>query len=212
MKLILIGPPGAGKGTQAEILSKKLGIPHVSTGDLLRDSVKSGTPLGLKAKSIIDAGNLVPDEMIVGITLERLSATDCVLNGFILDGLPRTLSQAETLSELSLRIDGVISIEVPDDDLVSRLANRRLCSNCPMTYHKINNEPKVPGICDLCGEGLIIRKDDEPETVKKRLATYHEQTEPLKNYYKAHGVLKSVDGSQGITETCAEIFDVLGIA
>jgi len=210
MKLIILGPPGAGKGTQAEILIKKLNAPQISTGDILRDAVNRGTPIGLRAKSFINAGNLVPDEIIIGITSDRLSEEDCKV-GFILDGVPRTIVQAETLDEQGIGIDYVLSIEVPDEVILERLAGRRVCSGCRQTYHVITNPPSTEGVCNSCGEELIIRKDDDPETIKNRLKTYHEQTEPLKAYYKAQGKLREVEGAFNVADTTAEVLKVLGL-
>ena len=210
MKLILLGPPGAGKGTQAEILVKKLGVPQISTGDILRNAVKNGTPLGLQAKAIMDAGDLVPDDVIIGVVKERLIADDCK-NGYIFDGVPRTIAQAEALDNRSIVIDTVLSIEVPDEVIISRLSGRRTCPVCGMIFHIETKKPKVEGICDACGAALIIRKDDEADTIKNRLQTYHKETEPLIGYYKAQNKLKEVGGDLGITEQTAEVFKALGI-
>jgi adenylate kinase len=210
MKLILLGPPGAGKGTQADLLIKKLSAPQISTGDILRDAVKRGTPIGLKAKSYIDAGDLVPDEIIIGITTDRLAEDDCK-NGFILDGVPRTIVQAETLDKQGVAIDIVLSIEVSDEVIIERLAGRRVCSGCRMTYHMVSNPPKTLDICDACGSALIIRRDDDPATIRNRLVTYHEQTAPLKAYYSAQGKLKTVGGDSSVAETTEEVFKVLGL-
>jgi adenylate kinase len=210
MKLILLGPPGAGKGTQADLLIKKLDAPQISTGDILREAVKKGTPIGLKAKAYIDAGDLVPDEIIIGITTERLAEDDCK-KGFILDGVPRTIVQAEALDKQGVAIEVVLSIEVPDEVILERLTGRRVCSACGMTYHMVSNPPKTEGICDACGSALIIRKDDDSETIKNRLATYHEQTAPLKAYYSAQGKLRTVGGDCSVAETTAEVLKALGL-
>ena len=177
MKLILLGAPGAGKGTNAEILSDKLNIPTISTGNILRAAVKDGTPMGLKAKSFMDAGALVPDEVILGIIKERLTASDCA-NGFILDGVPRTIAQAEALEQAGIDIDCALSIEIADETIIERMSGRRTCKDCSQTFHIVSNPPKVEGKCDFCGGELTIRKDDAPETVKARLETYHRETEP----------------------------------
>ena len=210
MNLVLLGPPGAGKGTQAEILVEKLKVQPISTGEMLRDAVKNETPIGKKAKILIDAGDLVPDEIIMAILSERLSHDDCK-GGFILDGVPRTLSQAETLDRLGVEIDFVLSLEVPDEVILSRVRNRRLCSNCTMTYHLQSNPPKKEGTCDACGYSLVRRKDDNPETTQHRLDTYHELTEPLKAYYAAQVKLILINGECSIDETTNEILSVLGI-
>lgn len=210
MKLILLGPPGAGKGTQADILSKKLGIPQISTGDILREAVKAGTPTGLKAKSFMDAGGLVPDEVIIGVTMERLAAPDCK-NGYILDGMPRTIAQAEALDERGIMIDAVLSIEVPDEEIIQRLGGRRVCPACGSTFHITVNPPKEENICDACGTALIIRKDDDPETIRNRLLTFHKETAPLKDYYKEQGKLKTAESQSEVAETTAMVARVLGI-
>ena len=180
MNLILLGAPGAGKGTQAEIICAKLNIPSISTGNILRAAVKDGTEMGLKAKSFMDAGALVPDEVIIGILKERLAQPDCA-NGFILDGVPRTIAQAESLEKAGIRFDDVISIEIPDEAIMERMSGRRVCEHCGASYHLVAVPPKVPGVCDSCGGKLIQRHDDEPETVKHRLEVYHKETEPLKD-------------------------------
>ena len=191
MNLILLGAPGAGKGTQAEKICEKLSIPAISTGNMLREAMANGTEMGLKAKSFIDAGKLVPDEVVIGIIHERLKQDDC-RNGFILDGFPRTIPQAEALDEMGVRIDKVIDIEVPDEKIASRLSGIRVCLKCGATYHTEFKKPKAEGICDACGDTLVQRKDDMPETVLDRLKTYHEQTEPLKGYYEKKGILRVV--------------------
>jgi len=210
MRLILLGPPGAGKGTQAEVLVEKLKVPQISTGDILRAAVKNGTPVGLKAKAFMDAGDLVPDDVIIGVVKERLTADDCK-NGYIFDGMPRTIAQAEALDAQNVVIDTVLSIEVPDEVIIKRLSGRRTCPTCGMIFHIETKKPKVEGICDACGAALIIRKDDEAETIKNRLQTYHKETEPLIDYYKAQGKLKEVGGELGIAAQTAEVLKVLGI-
>jgi len=210
MRLILLGPPGAGKGTQAEVLVDKLNIPQISTGDILRAAVKKGTPVGLQAKSFMDAGDLVPDDVIIGVLKERLTADDCK-NGYIFDGVPRTIAQAEAIDEQNVVIDTVLSIEVPDEVIIARLSGRRTCPICGMIFHIVTKKPATEGICDGCGAELIIRKDDEAETIINRLQTYHKETEPLINYYKAQGKLKEVGGDLGIAEQTAEVFKALGI-
>lgn len=209
MKLILLGAPGAGKGTQAEIISKKLNIPTISTGNILRAAVKNGTPVGLKAKEYMDAGKLVPDEVIIGVIQERLQEQDCAA-GYILDGVPRTIAQAEALEAAGVSFDAVVSIEVSDAEIEQRMTGRRTCLACGATYHVVANPPKVEGVCDLCGEKLTQRKDDKPETVKARLVTYHETTEPLKDFYAQRGLLKVVDVKGSIEEINAAIMKVLG--
>ena len=210
MNLILLGAPGAGKGTQAEKICEKLSIPAISTGNMLREAMANGTEMGLKAKSFIDAGKLVPDEVVIGIINERLKQDDCK-NGFILDGFPRTIPQAEALDEMGVGIDKVIDIEVPDEKIASRLSGRRVCLKCGATYHTEFKKPKTEGICDACGDTLVQRKDDMPETVRDRLATYHRETEQLKDYYKAKGNLIAVDNQPTIEETSRVIMEALGI-
>ena len=209
MKIILLGAPGAGKGTQAEIISKKLGIPTISTGNILRAAVKAGTPIGLEAKSYMDAGKLVPDEVIIGIIQERLAESDCA-NGFILDGVPRTIAQAEALDAHGIHFDAVLSLEIADSVIEARMTGRRTCHTCGATYHIVAAPPKQEGVCDKCGGELEQRKDDQPETVKHRLEVYHNETEPLKDYYQAHGVLMSVPDLGGIEETNDKIMALLG--
>ena len=191
MKLILLGAPGAGKGTYAEMLKSKLGVPTISTGNILRAAVKNGTPIGLQAKEYIDHGRLVPDDVIIGIIGERLQEADCA-NGYILDGVPRTIAQAEALEAAGIRFDAVVAIEISDEKIVKRMGGRRVCEVCGSSYHIVNIPPKVEGVCDACGGKLVQRKDDEPETVKKRLKVYHTETEPLKGFYETHGILKPV--------------------
>lgn len=202
MNLILLGAPGAGKGTQAEKICEKLGIPAISTGNMLREAMANGTEMGLKAKSFIDAGKLVPDEVVIGIIRERLQADDCK-NGFILDGFPRTIPQAEALDAMGVRIDRVIDIEVPDEKIAARISGRRVCLKCGATYHTEYKKPKTEGVCDVCGDKLVQRKDDMPETVLDRLKTYHEQTEPLKDYYAKKGNLRVVEGQEAVADTTA---------
>lgn len=208
MNLILLGAPGAGKGTQAEKICEKLSIPAISTGNMLREAMANGTEMGLKAKSFIDAGKLVPDEVVIGIINERLKQDDC-RNGFILDGFPRTIPQAEALDEMGVRIDKVIDIEVLDEKIASRLSGRRVCLKCGATYHTEFKKPKAEGICDACGDTLVQRKDDMPETVLDRLKTYHEQTEPLKGYYEKKGILRVVEGQEEVADTTALTFKAL---
>ena len=210
MKMILLGPPGAGKGTQAEALVKKLNIPAISTGDILRDAVAKKTPVGLKAKAFMDAGELVPDEVIIGIVIDRVSRKDCE-NGYILDGVPRTIVQAEALDEQGIELDVVLSIEISDDEILERLGGRRACPDCNSIYHIVSKPPTADGICDNCGADLIIRKDDKQDTIRTRLQAYHAETAPLKEYYKAKGKLKSVENIQGVAETTAAVLKVLGI-
>lgn len=210
MKLILLGAPGAGKGTQADIISKKLSIPTISTGNILRAAVKNETPIGLKAKSYMDKGALVPDEVIIGIIKERLAEPDCA-NGYILDGVPRTIVQAETLEKEGVEIDIALSIEISDAEIEARMTGRRTCASCSATYHVTANPPKKEGVCDACGGELTIRKDDEPETVKNRLKVYHQETEPLLDFYKSRGKLKSVDNRPTIEATTTAIYEALGI-
>ena len=210
MNLILLGAPGAGKGTQAEILCKKLGIPSISTGNILRAAIKDGTPTGLKAKSFMDAGQLVPDEVIIGIVGERLSQSDCA-KGFILDGVPRTIAQAEAIEKAGIRIDAVISIEISEDEILRRMSGRRVCEACGASYNVEAVPPKVEGICDNCGGKLIQREDDTPETVKARLAVYHRETEPLVDFYAERGLLKSVEVADNKEATNAKILAALGL-
>lgn len=210
MNLIFLGAPGAGKGTQAEVLCDKLNIPAVSTGNILRAAVKEGTPMGLKAKSFMDAGALVPDEVIIGIIKERLAEDDCA-NGFILDGMPRTLAQAEALEAMGVKIDKVVDIEVADEDITKRMGGRRVCTGCGASYHIQFKPTAKEGICDRCGAAVAIRKDDEPATVLDRLKAYHEQTEPLINFYKEKGKLIVVEGEPTIEATSAKLFAALGV-
>ena len=210
MKLILLGPPGAGKGTQAEILNKKLNIPTISTGNILRAAVKNGTPIGLKAKEYMDAGKLVPDEVIIGVISERLAEADCQ-NGFILDGVPRTIPQAEALEKAGVAFDAVVSLEISDEEIVERMGGRRVCKKCGATYHVTSNPSPAGDKCGVCGDPLTIRADDDPAVVRSRLEVYHSQTEPLKDYYANKGMLKSVAGCDGIEDTTKAVFAALGI-
>ena len=209
MKLILLGAPGAGKGTQAEILCKELNIPTISTGNILRAAIKNGTPTGLKAKAFMDEGKLVPDEVIIGIINERLAEEDCS-NGYILDGVPRTIAQAEAMEKAGIEFDHVISIEIADETIVNRMSNRRVCEDCGASYHLVAVPPKVEGVCDKCGGKLVQRKDDAPETVKARLDVYHKETEPLKGFYAERGLLRAVEDRPTVAETSKGILDVLG--
>ena len=210
MRLILLGAPGAGKGTQAEILSKILDIPTISTGNILRAAVKDGTPVGLEAKSYMDAGKLVPDSVIIGILKDRLSKPDCG-NGYILDGVPRTIPQAQAMEEMGIEIDCALSIEIADETIIQRMSGRRTCPNCGASFHVISNPPKEEGKCDMCGAELTLRRDDAPETVKARLATYHKETEPLKDFYAQRGRLKAVENQSTIEATTEVIRKTLGI-
>ena len=210
MRLILLGAPGAGKGTQAEILSKLLEIPTISTGNILRAAMKNGTPVGLQAKAYVDAGKLVPDDVIIGIIQERLAQPDCA-NGYILDGVPRTIPQAQAMEDMGIGVDCALSIEIEDAVIVERMPGRRTCKDCSATFHVVSNPPKQEGVCDFCGGELSIRKDDAPETVKARLATYHSETEPLKDFYAQRGKLRSVENQATIEATTAVIREVLGI-
>ena len=208
MKLILLGAPGAGKGTQAEILCDKLGIPTISTGNILRAAVKEGTPMGLKAKAFMDAGALVPDEVIVGIVKERLTQPDCA-NGFILDGMPRTIVQGEALEQMGVEIDKVINLVVSDEEITKRMSGRRVCGSCGASYHIVNKRPAVEGKCDRCGGELTIRKDDEPATVLDRLKAYHEQTEPLVEFYRQRGKLVESPDQGSIEANTAYVLKLL---
>lgn len=210
MKLILLGAPGAGKGTQAEFISEKCNIPTISTGNIIRAALKNGTEMGRVAKSYIDAGELVPDEVVIGIVKERLSESDCA-NGYILDGFPRTIPQAEALDHMGDTVDTVLSIEVEDAEIVKRMSGRRVCEKCGASYHTEYKIPKKEGICNLCGGNLVIRKDDEPTTVINRLEVYHQQTEPLMAYYKKQGKLISVRGTDTVEKTTQAVFKALEI-
>ena len=208
MNLILLGAPGAGKGTQAEIICAKLNIPSISTGNILRAAVKEGTEMGLKAKTYMDEGHLVPDEVIIGILKERLAQPDCA-NGFILDGVPRTIAQAEAIETMGIRIDKVLELQVEDNVIVERMSGRRVCEKCGASYHIVNKKSKVEGVCDLCGGKTVIRKDDQPATVLDRLKAYHEQTEPLVDFYRTRGKLAEIKFCPSIEETTAEIMKAL---
>lgn len=208
MNIIFLGAPGAGKGTQAEKVSVKLGIPTISTGNIIREAIKGGSPMGLKAREYTEAGKLVPDEIVIGIIKERLSADDCQ-NGFILDGFPRTIPQAEALDTMGIVIDKVIDIEVADEAIAKRMSGRRVCAKCGASYHLEYKKPAVDGVCDACGGELVQRKDDAPETVLERLKVYHSETEPLKDYYSGTGKLKIVEGQDKVEDTTALTFKAL---
>ncbi len=208
MNLILLGAPGAGKGTQAEVISAKLGIPQISTGNILREAVKNGTECGLKAKSYMESGALVPDEVVIGILKDRIAEDDCK-NGFILDGFPRTVPQAEALEAMGVNIDKVLSIDVPDADIQARISGRRVCDKCGASYHVDFKPTKVEGICDKCGGNAVQRKDDAPETVIERLKTYHVQTAPLADFYAAKGKLTRVKGLDGVEATSKVVLEAL---
>jgi adenylate kinase len=212
MKIIMLGAPGAGKGTQAKQIADKYIIPHISTGDIFRANIKNGTELGKKAKEYMDQGLLVPDELTCDLVMDRIAQDDCK-NGFVLDGFPRTIPQAEALTAALTKIgqsmDYAIDVDVPDDNIVNRMSGRRACLNCGATYHIVSIPTKVEGICDRCGSALVLRDDDKPETVAKRLKVYHEQTQPLIDYYKGQGILKSVDGTQQMDKVFADIVAIL---
>ena len=213
MKIIMLGAPGAGKGTQAKMIAEKYQIPHVSTGDIFRANIKGQTPLGMEAKKYMDEGKLVPDELTVKILLDRVAQDDCK-NGYVLDGFPRTIPQAEVLTEaldkMGDKIDYAIDVAVPDENIVKRMSGRRACVTCGATYHIVHIPPKVENICDKCGSELILRADDKPETVLNRLKIYHEQTQPLIDYYTGKGVLKTVDGTKDMNDVFADIVGILG--
>jgi adenylate kinase len=213
MKIIMLGAPGAGKGTQAKKIADKYQVPHISTGDIFRANIKNGTELGMKAKTYMDQGLLVPDELVVDLVVDRLAQEDCV-NGCVLDGFPRTIPQAECLDEaLAAKgeaIDYAIDVDVPDENIINRMSGRRACVACGATYHIVHIPTKVEGVCDRCGESLILRDDDKPETVKKRLDVYHAQTQPLIDYYTSKNVLKTVDGTQDMEAVFQAIVDILG--
>lgn len=214
MKIIMLGAPGAGKGTQAKKIAAKYGIPHISTGDIFRANIKGGTELGMKAKTFMDQGMLVPDEITIGMLMDRIHEDDCA-KGYVLDGFPRTIPQAESLTEalkgMGESIDYALNVYVPDENIVSRMGGRRACVACGATYHVEFNAPKAQGICDTCGEKLVLRDDDKPETVQKRLNVYHEQTQPLIDYYEKAGVLKEVDGTQNMEDVFQDIVSILGV-
>ncbi len=208
MKLILLGAPGAGKGTQAEVICNHLNVPTISTGNIIRAALKAETEMGLKAKEFINNGQLVPDEVVIGIIKERLAEDDCK-NGFILDGFPRTIPQAEALDEMGIEIDKVIDIEVPDEKIVERMSGRRVCPACGNSYHLLYKKPAKEGICNACGAELIIRADDHPDTVKERLEVYHSQTEPLKEFYGKKNKLFIVEGQEEVADTSALVLKAL---
>ena len=213
MKIIMLGAPGAGKGTQAKKIADKYQVPHISTGDIFRANIKNGTELGMKAKTYMDQGLLVPDELVVDLVVDRLAQEDCV-NGCVLDGFPRTIPQAECLdAALAAKgeaIDYAVDVDVPDENIINRMGGRRACVACGATYHIVHIPTKVEGVCDRCGESLILRDDDKPETVKKRLDVYHAQTQPLIDYYTSKNVLKTVDGTQDMEAVFQAIVDILG--
>lgn len=213
MKIIMLGAPGAGKGTQAKMIAEKYGIPHVSTGDIFRANIKNGTELGMEAKKYMDQGQLVPDELTVKILLDRVAQADCA-NGYVLDGFPRTIPQAEVLdkalTELNDAIDYAINVDVPDENIVKRMSGRRACLACGATYHIEHIPPKQEGVCDKCGQPLVLRDDDKPETVLNRLKVYHDQTQPLIDFYTEKGVLKSVDGTVDMKDVFNAIVAILG--
>ena len=213
MKIIMLGAPGAGKGTQAKQIAGKYSIPHISTGDIFRANIKNGTDLGKKAKEYMDQGLLVPDELTCDLVMDRIQQDDCV-NGFVLDGFPRTIPQAKALDaaleKLGQHMDVAIDVDVPDENIVNRMSGRRACLDCGATYHVVSLPPKTEGKCDHCGSDLVLRDDDKPETVQKRLSVYHEQTQPLIDYYKNQGILKSMDGTQPMEAVFTAITDILG--
>lgn len=213
MKIIMLGAPGAGKGTQADKICAKYNIPHISTGDIFRANIKNNTELGQKAKSYMDKGELVPDELVVDLVVDRIKADDCT-NGYVLDGFPRTIPQAEALdaalAAINDKVDYAINVEVPDENIINRMSGRRACVACGATYHIVNIPTKVEGVCDKCGAELILRDDDKPETVKNRLNVYHEQTQPLIDYYTAKNVLHEVDGTKAMEDVFSSIVSILG--
>ena len=213
MKIIMLGAPGAGKGTQAKKIADKYQIPHISTGDIFRANIKGGTELGMKAKTFMDQGMLVPDEITIGMLMDRIGQEDCI-NGYVLDGFPRTIPQAESLTkalaERGEKVDYAINVDVPDENIINRMSGRRACLGCGATYHIIFNPPVKEGICDTCGQELVLRDDDKPETVKKRLDVYHQQTQPLIDYYKNAEVLAEVDGTQPMDAVFQGIVEILG--
>ena len=213
MKIVMLGAPGAGKGTQAKMIVEKYHIPQISTGDIFRANIKNGTELGKKAKTYMDQGMLVPDELVVDLVVDRLAKEDCA-DGYVLDGFPRTIPQAEALTEALAKngekLDFAVDVEVPDENIVNRMAGRRACVACGGTYHIVYNPTKEEGICDACGGETVLRDDDKPETVQKRLEIYHEQTQPLIDYYKEQGILRTVDGTADMADVFAEIVGILG--
>ena len=213
MKIVMLGAPGAGKGTQAKMIAEKYGIPHVSTGDIFRANIKNKTELGAEAKKYMDQGLLVPDELTCDLVMDRIGQEDCK-NGFVLDGFPRTIPQAEALDKalanINEKMDYAVDVDVPDENIVNRMSGRRACINCGATYHIVSIPTKVEGICDRCGEKVVLRDDDQPETVKKRLNVYHEQTQPLIDYYKKQDILRTVDGTQPMEQVFGAIVEILG--
>ena len=213
MKVIMLGAPGAGKGTQAKKIADKYQIPHISTGDIFRANIKNGTELGAKAKAYMDQGLLVPDELTCDLVMDRIGQDDCK-NGFVLDGFPRTIPQAEALdaalTKINQKMDYAIDVDVPDENIVNRMSGRRACLNCGATYHIVSIPTKVEGVCDRCGSPVVLRDDDQPETVKKRLDVYHEQTQPLIDYYKEQNILRTVDGTQPMEDVFGAIVEILG--
>ena len=214
MRIIMLGAPGAGKGTQAKKIAELCKIPHISTGDIFRANIKEGTELGKKAKSYMDAGELVPDELVCDLVVDRIQQDDCT-NGYILDGFPRTIPQAEALTNalnaIEQKLAHALNFDVPDENIIRRMAGRRSCVGCGATYHVEFNPPKVEGACDVCGEELVLRDDDKPETVKNRLAIYHKETEPLIEYYKAQGLVSTIDGTQSMDKVSEDIRKILGV-
>ena len=214
MKIIMLGAPGAGKGTQAKKIAEVCNVPHISTGAVFRANIKNGTELGAKAKEYMDKGLLVPDELVCDLVVDRIQQSDCE-NGYILDGFPRTIPQAQALTNalnaIGQKMDYAINIEVPDENIIERMSGRLACVGCGATYHVVYNPTKVEGICDVCGEALILRDDDKPETVKNRLNVYHEQTQPLIDYYKNEGILVEVDGTKNMDDVFADICKVIGV-
>lgn len=212
MKIVMLGAPGAGKGTQAKMIAAKYGIPHISTGDIFRSNIKNGTELGKKAKEYMDQGLLVPDELTVDLVIDRLAQDDCK-EGYILDGFPRTIPQAEALdaalAKRSDKLDYAMNVDVPDENIVNRMSGRRACTKCGATYHIVFNPSSKGDVCDVCGDKLVLRDDDKPETVQKRLGVYHEQTQPLIDYYEKQGILKTVDGTQNMDDVFAAIIGIL---
>ena len=213
MKIIMLGAPGAGKGTQAKKIAEKYEIPHISTGDIFRANIKNGTELGMKAKEYMDKGALVPDELTCDLVMDRIAQEDCK-NGFVLDGFPRTIPQAKALDsaleKINEKMDFAVDVDVPDENIVNRMGGRRACLNCGATYHIVFNPTKLDGVCDTCGKQTVLREDDKPETVQKRLHVYHEQTQPLLDYYKEQNILKSVDGTKPMDEVFSDIVAILG--
>lgn len=213
MRIIMLGAPGAGKGTQAKKIAEKYNIPHISTGDIFRANIKNGTELGVKAKSYMDQGLLVPDELVVDLVADRIQQDDAKA-GYVLDGFPRTIPQAESLdaalAKMGQKIDYAIDVEVPDENIINRMSGRRACVKCGATYHLQYAKPKAEGVCDVCGEQLILRDDDKPETVQKRLSVYHQQTQPLIDYYENQNALKEVDGTKDMEDVFADIVSILG--